>query len=246
MFDLQLLNYDPSTPTYLVILITALSAFFLGSLIAVTYEYTTMGINKRAHFMQSLTLIGIGAATVMQAIGDSVALGLGILGALSIIRFRTVLNDPRNITFMFAALASGIGCGVFGLEIALIGTLVFCSAAVILRFSPWKDENELIGQIRLYLPKNKSYQSYIENILKLYCRNFELEQIRFLNQKKVQSLDGEGIIQQVELSGKDLQEITYLFRLKSKKEFTDLTQNLNELEDLKDLKLAFKKLPKEL
>ena len=115
MFNIELLNYDPSTPTFYVILITAVFSFFLSSLIAITYEYTTKSIYKKAHFLQSLVLISIVSATVIQAIGDSVARGLGMIGALSIIRFRTVLDDPRNITFMFASLAAGIACGMFGI-----------------------------------------------------------------------------------------------------------------------------------
>ena len=246
MFDLDLLNYDPSTPSFYVILITALFAFVLCSLIAITYEYTTKSIYKKAHFLQSLTLIGIGAATVMQAIGDSVALGLGILGALSIIRFRTVLNDPRNITFMFASLAAGIGCGVFGFVIALTGTLVFCSAAIILRLSPWSDDNELIGQIKLHLPKQTSYQSSIEDILKIYCRNYELEQIRYLNPKKIQRVDKEGLILEAEISRANLQELSYLFRMRDKKQFTELTKSLQEIQDIVDLRLTFKKQPTNL
>ena len=246
MFDLDLLNYDPSTPSFYVILITALFAFVLCSLIAITYEYTTKSIYKKAHFLQSLTLIGIGAATVMQAIGDSVALGLGILGALSIIRFRTVLNDPRNITFMFASLAAGIGCGVFGFVIALTGTLVFCSAAIILRLSPWSDDNELIGQIKLHLPKQTSYQSSIEDILKIYCRNYELEQIRYLNPKKIQRVDKEGLILEAEISRANLQELSYLFRMRNNKQFTELTKSLQEIQDIVDLRLTFKKQPTNL
>ena len=54
MFDIGLLNYDPETPSFYVIFITALFAFFLSSLIAITYEYTTKSIYKKAHFIQSV------------------------------------------------------------------------------------------------------------------------------------------------------------------------------------------------
>ena len=179
-FDVELLNYDPDTPPFYTILIAGLLAFFLSSIIAITYEYTTKSIYRRAHFLQSLALLGIVAATIMQAIGDSVATGLGIIGALTIIRFRTAINDPRNISFVFASLGSGIAVGVFGFSIALVGTLVFCTAAIILSFSSLSNPNELIGELRLQVPKNDQAQQNIEKILKVYCRNFELDQIRFL------------------------------------------------------------------
>lgn len=246
MFDIELLNYNPNTPTFYVILITALFAFFLSSLIAITYEYTTKSIYRKAHFLQALVLIGIVAATVMQAIGDSLARGLGMLGALSIIRFRTVLDDPRNITFMFASLAAGIACGVLGYGIALTGTLVFCLAAVILRFSPMSNANELIGEIKLQVPKEDRQQKIIEKRLKKHCRNFELNQLRFLSPKKINSISDEGLPVIEMISRENLQEFTYLIRLRNSATVQGLTESLQTLEGLEALKLNFKKQPTKL
>ena len=97
MFDIELMKFNPAALSFLAMLITALFAFVVCSIIAVTYELTTKGIHRKAHFLQSLALIGIVAATILQAIGESVAIGLGIIGALSIIRFRTALNDQQTI-----------------------------------------------------------------------------------------------------------------------------------------------------
>lgn len=85
MFDIQLLENSPGTPSYYKVLVTLLFAFFLSSLITITYELTTKSIYKNAHYQQSLALISIVAAMVVQAIGDSVARGLGMLGAFAII-----------------------------------------------------------------------------------------------------------------------------------------------------------------
>jgi uncharacterized membrane protein YhiD involved in acid resistance len=239
MFDIQLSNYDPETPSFYVILITALFAFVLSGMIAITYELTTKSIYKRAHFVQALALIGVVAATVIQAIGDSVAIGLGMIGALSIIRFRSALNDPRNITFIFASLGAGIGAGVLGYVIALTGTLVFCAAAIILRFSPLRNPTELIGELRLQLPKNDNQQGVIEKILNVHCAGFQLERLRFLNPKKQQSFNDKGIPIVEEIPRDDLQEFTYLIRLKRKSTVTKLSEELNQLAGLEALKLSF-------
>ncbi len=246
MFDLELLNYDPETPSFYVMLITALSAFFLSSLIAITYQFTTKSIFRKTHFLQAMALIGIVAATVMQAVGDSLSIGLGMLGALSIIRFRTVLDDPRNITFMFASLAVGISCGVFGFGIALTGTIVFCLAAILLRFSPLSNSNELIGEIRLQVPKNDEVQREIEQKMGRHCRNFELDQLRFLTPKKVRSLNEDGIQVEEEISRENLQEFTYLIRLDRQATVTKLTSSLEDVVGLEELRLSFKKQPTKL
>jgi len=241
MFDIEWLNYNPETPSFYVVLLTTLFAFFLSSMIAITYEFTTQSIYRRAHFLQAIILIGIVAATVMQAIGDSLARGLGIIGALSIIRFRTVLDDPRNITFMFASLGVGIATGVLGFGVALTGALVFCLGAVILRFSPMSNNNELIGEIRLQLPKEEGVQEVVEQTLRGQCRDFELEQIRFLSDKRVKTFNKEGLPVIEEIGRENLQEFTYLIRLRDRGSVNKLAEDLDELEGLEDIRLNFKK-----
>jgi len=241
MFDLELINFNPEAPTFLVMLITALFAFFLCSIIAITYEYTTKSIYRKAHFLQSLALIGIAASTILQAIGESVAIGLGIIGALSIIRFRTSLNDPRNITFMFASLGAGIASGVMGYGIALTGTLVFCIGAFVMRFSPLNDDNELIGTLKLRMPKEEQFQRMIEQRLKIFCRDFELNRLRFLSPKKTTPL-AEGEVAKVkEISREKLQEFIYLVRLKKSATLAELEENMTTIEGLSNLQIDFQK-----
>lgn len=241
MFDLELVNFNPEAPTFLVMLITALFAFFLCSIIAITYEYTTKSIYRKAHFLQSLALIGIAASTILQAIGESVAIGLGIIGALSIIRFRTALNDPRNITFMFASLGAGIAAGVMGYGVALTGTLVFCIGAFVLRFSPLSDDNELIGTLKIRVPKEDRLQKIIEQQLKLSCRDFELNRLRFLSPKKTNPSLEEETPEVIEIEREKLQEFVYLIRLKKSATLTALEENMNAIDGLSNLQIDFQK-----
>jgi len=245
MFDIQLLENSPGTPPFFRVLITVVFAFFLSSLITITYELTTKGVYKNAHFQQSMALISIVAATVMQAIGDSLARGLGMLGALAIIRFRTVLDDPRNIAFMFASLAAGISCGVFGFTIALTGTIIFCLAAFILGISPYSNPNELIGTLKLQMPKNDQQRAIIESVLDGFCK-YELNQLRYLNPKSVNKYTEEGIKIREVISREDIQEFTYLIRLKDKSSITQLNSRLLALEGLEQLRLNFQKQPTKL
>ncbi len=114
MFDISSIQYNSENPTLIAITFTVLCALLLGVLISFTYEKTSRTVTRPDHFLQAMVLITVVAATIIQAIGDSVARGLGMLGALSIIRFRTTVRDPRNIVFIFASIAAGIACGVFG------------------------------------------------------------------------------------------------------------------------------------
>jgi uncharacterized membrane protein YhiD involved in acid resistance len=128
--------------------------------------------------VQSLILGSIVAGMIVQAIGDNLARGLGMMGALSIIRFRVSFRDPRDIIFMFAAMASGISCGVFGYGIAVIGTLGFCMAAVFLYFSPLGEYRYYDGLLRFNIQSDSAERAELESILNGHCRNFALITLR--------------------------------------------------------------------
>ena len=173
MIDFLSLQNSTENPTFITILFTVLLSFFLSSLVAFTYEKTTRGVLTSVDFLQALILVGIVAATVMQAIGDSLARGLGMLGALAIIRFRTNMRAPRNMIFMFASLASGIACGVFGFVIAVTGTIGFCIVAFVLKYSPMSKMNNLKGILKFELPKSSAPELLeIENILSRFCQKY--------------------------------------------------------------------------
>jgi len=185
MFDISSLQYNSNNPAFVAIVFTVLAAVVLGSLIAFTYEKTTRDIERPDHFLQAMVLITVVAATILQAIGDSVARGLGMLGALSIIRFRTTIRNPRNIVFMFSAIAAGIACGVFGFMIAFVGTIGFCLTAFLLRLSSFSPKKSLIGTLRIEVPREYEEFPALEKILKSYCSNYVLSSYKvFPGEKK--------------------------------------------------------------
>lgn len=115
-------------------------SFALATLVAMTHRITFVGNVYPRNFFQSLVLGAIVTTMIMMAIGDSLARGLGVFGAMAIIRFRTRIEDPRDVLFLFAALTTGLAIGVYGFTIAFVGTLLFCTAAFLLYFSPFRSE----------------------------------------------------------------------------------------------------------
>lgn len=113
-------------------------SFVLASMIAISHRLTYTGVHYPKNFFQSLVLGAIVTAMVMMAIGDSLARGLGVFGAMAIIRFRTRIDDPRDVLFLFAALSTGLAIGVYGFVISFAGTVLFCIAAFILHSSQFR------------------------------------------------------------------------------------------------------------
>ena len=93
-----LISQSVSNSTELVsVIFTILMSFLLSTSIGVTYVKTFKGLSYSRNYVQALVLSSIVAATVMHAIGDSLARGLGMIGALAIIRFRTSFKDSKDI-----------------------------------------------------------------------------------------------------------------------------------------------------
>ena len=102
-----------ATPTFEMVLFTFLLSFLLSVMIAVVYTKTTPATMKSTNFVQAMILSSLISATVVQSTNSSLASGVGLLGALTIIQFRSTFRDPRDVIFMFAAISAGISCGSF-------------------------------------------------------------------------------------------------------------------------------------
>ncbi|MGB5982904.1 MAG: DUF4956 domain-containing protein [Nonlabens sp.] len=178
MYDFSRLTTNLEGSSLTNVIVIALAAFALSSIIAFTYQKTNKDLIPPKYFIQSLIMISIPVSMVMQAIGDSLARGLGMLGALAIIRFRTTLRNPRNITFMFASLAVGIACGVYGISIATVGVLVFCIVAFLIHFSKLSNKDNILATIRFQVPGKYNFESplleKIESIFKDQSTGFQL------------------------------------------------------------------------
>lgn len=122
-------------PSFKVALFSILLAFVLSSAIAYTYYLTNRGVAFSRNFFQAMVLSSVVSCMVIMAVGNNVAAGFGIIGAIAIIRFRVTVENPRNIIFIFSTLSVGVAAGVYGYSIALSGTIVFCLIAGLLHIS---------------------------------------------------------------------------------------------------------------
>lgn len=165
-------------PTLEMVFFTFLLSFLLSVMIAVIYTKTTPNTIKTPNFVQALILSSIIASTVIQATNNSITSGLGLLGALTILNFRTNFRDPRDIIFMFAAISTGIACGSYVFLIAIIGILGFGAIAIILSFTPFYLGNHLIWELRVRFDKMPEKEKLVDDILAEFCRKYTNESIR--------------------------------------------------------------------
>lgn len=182
MFEFLNLYTVASLPTLPLMIYTVLVSFLLSSLIGITYIKTFRGLSYSRNYVQAVILGAIVSATVMHAIGDSLARGLGMIGALAIIRFRTSFKDSRDILFMFSSLAAGIGVGVGAFTVAVVGTVGFVATSFLLYFTPLGQTSHYDGMLRFNIRKDDDNSRELETIFKMYCKTFALITLREMQQ----------------------------------------------------------------
>lgn len=121
-------------------------SILFGLMIYISYRLTHSGSIYSAKFNITLLTLTVLTTMVMTVIGNNVALSLGMVGALSIIRFRTSIKDSRDTTYIFWTIIIGICCGVGDFMVAGIGSAgVFL---VLLIFGRVRNENRMLLVIR--------------------------------------------------------------------------------------------------
>lgn len=100
------------------------AAAIIACLIYISYRASHSGVVYSERFNVSLVMLTLISTLVMNVIGNNIALSLGMVGALSIVRFRTAIKDPRDTAYIFWAIAVGICCGVSDYMIAAIGSVI--------------------------------------------------------------------------------------------------------------------------
>jgi len=154
------------------IVITLGFTFLIGIFIFYIYKKTFQGVLYTQSFNISLVMISMVTSLVIMTISSNLILSLGMVGALSIVRFRTAIKDSMDIVFMFWAIAVGIANGAKYFKISIIGSLFIALVLIILtrykeKTSPYlliinydsKSYNELkkyFNKFRWYKLKSKT------------------------------------------------------------------------------------------
>jgi len=168
---------DPLIPWQTVGISLAMS-FVSSSAIAWTYINTHQGLSYSRSFVQSLVLSAMVACILMMAVGNNLARGVAILGSMALIRFRSTMKDPRDMVFIFAALALGISMGVRAYAIGITGTIAIIGTAWLMKAFDFGARRHHDGLVRFFAPADGSGQEALRQTLDRHCRRWVLVTLR--------------------------------------------------------------------
>ena len=150
---------NPSDMTWEQILMNIGVAALLGFFVFISYYRSHRGTIYSKKFNASLVILTVLTGTVMTVIGNNIALSLGMVGALSIVRFRTAIKDSRDTVYIFWAIIIGICCGVGDYLVASVGSAVVF--VVILILGCIKSDNRILLIVRAARSKQPIVKSKV-------------------------------------------------------------------------------------
>lgn len=152
-------------------------AFVLAYLVALVYMRTHSGISYSQSYVFNLLLMSLIVTVVMMVIGNSLARAFGLLGAFSIIRFRTAVKDSRDTGFIFFVLAEGMAVGTGNYLIAVASTVLVLLVILLLSHFDFGAMRKK-GFLLTFLSSGEAERSGYEPLLSKYLKSFVLVSAR--------------------------------------------------------------------
>lgn len=201
-------------------------ACLCGFFITLLYRFTYRGANYSPTFVRSMIYLTMIAAVIIIVIGNNLARAFGLVGAMSIIRFRTAVKDTQDIVFIFFSLAVGLAAGVGMYALALFSTLFIGLVILITSKTNYAAINRkaYLLQFTYTNPNSNNQEGQLTqehiNILKKYCKTHKMVNVKA-------SQDGTVL------------DLTYFVNLKSRQQSTALTQELGNAPYVSNVNLYF-------
>lgn len=161
-------------------LIAIVLSFVLCTIISMVYKATYQGNRYSQSFAHTIIIMGVVVSLIMMVIGNNVAVAFGLVGAFSIIRFRTAMSDPRDIATIFFSMAVGIACGLgYYMVAALFAVSVSLIMFLLTRFQ--YGQMPARQRLRIVIPETVSYDGLFDDIFKQYFKSYELTGVETVN-----------------------------------------------------------------
>ena len=160
-------------------LIAAGAAILMGLVLALTHKLTVRSTTKG--FLITLTILPLLVMAVMMMINGNLGTSIAILGAFSLIRFRSLRGNARNLLSIFFAMMIGLSCGMGHVLFGAIITAIGVVALVFFAFTPILEPNRKEKVLRIVVPEDMDYTDAFTDIFKKYASSVDLVTAKTVN-----------------------------------------------------------------
>ena len=150
----------------------------LGIVVSLSYMFKS---KYTSGFVITLALLPAIVQTVIMLVNGQIGTGIAVMGAFSLVRFRSVPGTAREIVSIFLAMAVGLAMGMGNVVVALIFTFIMIAANFVLTFFGFGQKRNMPKTLRIVIPENLDYTDIFDDIFAKYTKSFELESVKTTN-----------------------------------------------------------------
>ena len=178
-----------------VYLICSLVSLALGAVIAWSASIKS---RQSKSFSLALLLIPVIVQMVIMLVNDNVGAGVAVMGAFSLVRFRSAPGSAKEIVSIFLAMATGLATAKGYLMLATVFVIVVCLIMVLSNFVHFKEKDDFVRELRITIPEDLNYAHEFDDLFKQYTNSSKLLNVKTTNMGSLYKLTYE-----IELKSED-------------------------------------------
>ena len=189
------------------------TVFILTILIQLSYNKFSQSLSNKDYFSKNFVVLGITTCIVITIVKSSLALSLGLVGALSIVRFRAAIKEPEELVYLFLVIAAGLGTGAGQIKITIVGIL-FTLIVIIFYYKIYN--------------RNKNAKESESTILNLVCNKKYSEKILSSTLEVLNKNCERIILNSLSINDNSIANINFEISFINKKSISNITKELQK------------------
>lgn len=178
-----------------VYLVCSLASLALGAVIAFAAGFRS---RQSKSFMLALLLIPVIVQMVIMLVNDNVGAGVAVMGAFSLVRFRSAPGSAKEIVSIFLAMATGLATAKGYIALAAVFVIVISLIMIISTYVRFKEKNDLVRELKITIPEDLNYAHEFDDLFDTYTKRSKLLNVKTTNMGSLYKLSYE-----VELKSED-------------------------------------------
>lgn len=162
-------------------LLSIMVALLLGLIVSIAYILTTSKRDRSPNFALSLVVLPTIVAVVILLVGSNIARAFSMAGVFTIVRFRSIPGDSKNISFVFLSMAVGLATGMGYLTFGAVVVLIIATVIVLINklgFGVFKQKEK---RLRITIPEDMNYQGAFDDLFLKYTKYCEMQKVKTTN-----------------------------------------------------------------
>ena len=174
----SLFNSTSSSVELWAILVCTLVSIILGVIVAYTHKKTS---KYSKNFLITLAILPVLVQTVMIMVNGNLGTSIAIVGAFSLVRFRSLPGTSKEILSVFFAMAIGLATGMGHIFFASIMTVIVSVSIILFNKLKLFDLNPNTKMLKILIPENLDYTNMFDDIFKKFVKEYKLEKVKMTN-----------------------------------------------------------------